>query len=425
MKYTLKIASEFISRFRGILLVGIAFGIVVFIFLKIVAPILFTKEAEKIGITGRYRVEEIPSYILSDVSQGLTKVTPNGEVAAALATNWQASDQGKVWLFHLKDGLLWQDGSKITADSIKYNFQDVQVSYPDSKTIKFELQNPFSPFPTTLSKTVFKKGLLGVGPWKVSGLSLAGGFVEKITLTDKDGNRKIYKFYPNLERTKLAFELGEVNIIYDMLDPKPFDTWSTVKIKKTASDDRFVAVFFNSETVDKTTRQALSYTIDKSKFQEERALGPLSPNSWAYNPQVKPYDYDKSKAEDLKNLTIKLTTTAPLISVAEKIVKNWKDLGIKADIQVSSVVPEDYQAFLAIYDIPTDPDQYTIWHSTQAVTNISKYKSPRIDKLLEDGRTELDPEKRKGIYLDFQRFLLEDSPAAFLYHPYSYTITRK
>ncbi|MEK7497961.1 MAG: ABC transporter substrate-binding protein [Patescibacteria group bacterium] len=254
---------------------------------------------------------------------------------------------------------------------------------------------------------------------------MVGGYVEKITITNKDGDRKIFKFYPNLERTKLAFKLGEVNVIYDMLDPKPFDTWKTVNITKSVSKNRFAAIFFNSELLDKATRQALSYTIDKSQFEEERAFGPLSPQSWAYNPQVKPYDYDPSKAGDLKKLNLKLTTTAPLIATAEKIVKNWKNLGINVDIQVVSVVPDDYQAFLAIYDIPSDPDQYTIWHSTQTSANISKYKNPRIDKLLEDGRAQLNQDERKKIYLDFQRFLLEDAPAAFLYHPYSYTISRK
>ena len=94
-------------------------------------------------------------------------------------------------------------------------------------------------------------------------------------------------------------------------------------------------------------------------------------------------------------------------------------------MQVSSVTPTEYDAFLVIFDIPPDPDQYTLWHSTQAGSNISRYKNPRIDKLLEDGRLNLDTEARKKIYLDFQRFLLEDAPAAFLFHPTWYTISRK
>ncbi|KKQ55358.1 MAG: ABC-type dipeptide transport system, periplasmic component, partial [Candidatus Woesebacteria bacterium GW2011_GWC1_38_13] len=63
--------------------------------------------------------------------------------------------------------------------------------------------------------------------------------------------------------------------------------------------------------------------------------------------------------------------------------------------------------------------------STQSETNITKYKNLRIDKILEDGRVEQDKEKRKELYFDFQRFLIEDSPAIFLYHPVWYNIHRK
>jgi peptide/nickel transport system substrate-binding protein len=94
-------------------------------------------------------------------------------------------------------------------------------------------------------------------------------------------------------------------------------------------------------------------------------------------------------------------------------------------LQVISQIPSDYQAFLAIFDIPDDPDQYSMWHSTQTATNITHYQNPRIDKLLEDGRSEINIDARKKIYFDFQRFLVEDSPAAFLYYPTTYSIGRK
>ena len=131
-------------------------------------------------------------------------------------------------------------------------------------------------------------------------------------------------------------------------------------------------------------------------------------------------------ADELKeNLTVNIITTPALLSVAESIARDWAEVGVKGNVQVSSGVPAEYQALLAIFDIPEDPDQYSIWHSTQTSTNITHYQSPRIDKLLEDGRVELNIEERKKIYLDFQRFLVEDSPAAFLYHPTTYTVKRK
>ena len=185
---------------------------------------------------------------------------------------------------------------------------------------------------------------------------------------------------------------------------------------------------------EKSIRQALVYAIDKKSFDGDRAYGPLSPTSWAYNSQVKTYGYDKLRAEELieeldeeqiKDMEIKLLTTPVLLPTAERIALYWEAIGIKTVLQVSSGIPADYQALLVVFEIPKDPDQYSIWHSTQTATNISNYQNPRIDKLLEDGRAELTLVERSKIYLDFQRFLVEDSPAAFLYHPTSYRVNRK
>ena len=70
-----------------------------------------------------------------------------------------------------------------------------------------------------------------------------------------------------------------------------------------------------------------------------------------------------------------------------------------------------------------DPDQYTLWHSGQ-MNNITNYKNLRIDKLLEDGRQTVDIQSRIKIYADFQKYLLDDAPATFLYFPDIYTVTR-
>ncbi len=83
------------------------------------------------------------------------------------------------------------------------------------------------------------------------------------------------------------------------------------------------------------------------------------------------------------------------------------------------------KTFITIFEIPKDPDQYSLWHSTQMQTNITKYKNVKIDKLLEDARTTSDENKRKELYFDFQKFLMEDAPATFIYHPYRYQVNYK
>lgn len=384
--------------------------------------------SRKIGLVGRHPANDLPEKISSKISEGLTKVDESGQTMPNIAKSWETSDAGKTWTFYLNDNLFWQDEKKLKATDINYEFSDAKIEKLDDYTIKFNLQSNFSAFPVILSKPIFKKGLLGIGDYKVKKISLVGGLVQKLTLEDKDSNKLIYKFYPTEERLKLAFKLGEVDEILDLQDASEFENWKVSKISKGQSYNNFVAIFLNTtdeKLSEKSLRQALNYAIDKSTYEQNRAGSPISPFSWGYNPQTKLYEKDSEKAKDIKDLEITLSTLPNLLSTAEKIKRDWEGEGAKVLIEISPNIPQNYQALLATVDIPKDPDQYSLWHSTQTGTNISKYNNPRIDKLLEDGRTELDQEARKKIYLDFQRFLVEDSPAIFLYHPTFYDVVRK
>jgi len=436
LRYILRLVRAFVGRFRSVIFLSIAAGVVLFFIVRILAPLIIPGKAETIGIVGKYHLETLPSEILSMIGGGLTKLDANGIVLPNLAESWETTDKGQTWIFHLKQDSVWQDGKKVTSETIVYNFSDAQIERPDENTIIFKLQSPFAPFPSVVAQPTFKKGLLGTGEWRVVKASVAGSFVQRLTLENKNGERTILKFYPTEERAKLAYKLGSVQILKDIYTKTPFDSWKIVKVEENLKRDRVVAVFFNVQDKlagEKTFRQALAYAIDKESLPGERAYGPLSEDSWAYNPQVKPYLYDQARAREFleelpdelkEDLSVKLVTTPVLLETAESIVKDWEAVGVKTELQVSSGIPTEYQAFLAIYDIPKDPDQYAIWHSTQINSNISKYQNPRIDKLLEDGRGELAQTERRNIYLDFQRFLVEDSPAIFLYHPVSYTIIR-
>jgi peptide/nickel transport system substrate-binding protein len=387
---------------------------------------------------GRFALSNLPSEVLHQIGNGLTKLDLNGNVEPDLASSWETPDKGKTWIFKIKDGLIWQDGKKVTSQTINYQFSDVTIERPDVKTLIFKLQNPYSAFPSVVSRPTFKSGLLGTGEWQVKKVVLAGTYVDQLLIQNKSGQKTIYKFYPTVERAVLAFELGEIDILKGVINPKPINSWSKAKQSKVANTGEYVAVFFNTQDKllgDKNLRQALSYSINKNNFEDERAISPISIDSWAYNSQVKPYNFDVEKAKAIVNdykeaakldeLTVNLIAAPVLLPQAELISKDWQAIGVKVNLQVMANIPSDYQALLAIFDTPDDPDQYSIWHSTQTSTNITHYQNPRIDKLLEDGRGELNVEDRKKIYLDFQRFLVEDSPAAFLYYPSTYTVSRR
>lgn len=436
IRYFFRLIQAFLSRFKALIIIGIGIGVIFFLLLSFLLPKYGGWQVRRIGVAGRYTSRNLPTKIIEMISDGLTALDENGNVIPNLSSSWSTSDKGKTWNFILKDNLLWQDGRPLSSKDISYQFSDAKVSYPDDKTITFSLQDSYSAFPSVVSKPVFKTGLLGTGEWKVKNLSLVGEYIDQITI-EKEGKKEkiVYKFYPTEERLKLAFQLGEIDEAEDLMNADPISSWPKVKISKNTDKGEYVAVFFNmSDNVlsDKSIRQALSYATNKDQLGQ-RAISPISQDSWAYNPQVKQYSYDIEKAKSMinalsaeqkENLNITLTTSSLLLSQAEKIQKDWQEIGVKTTVQVEPGIPSNYQALLAIFDIPDDPDQYSMWHSTQTQSNVTHYSNPRIDKLLEDGRTVLDITERKQIYLDFQRFLVEDSPAMFLYYPTTYTIKR-
>lgn len=439
LRYILRLVSAFTKRFSFTVVLVSAGS---FLIALLVIPFINSKvgtNIEKIGLVGRYSQDNLPLSVTSLISRGLVKVSDDGLLKSDLAKDWEPSIDGKEWTFHIEKNNKWQDGTVIDSGSINYSYDGVAVEKVDDYTLKFKLSSPFSPFPTLLSRPVFKRGLLGNGDWRVVSLSVNGEVVSEIKI--QNGEKiKYFIFYPSEDRAKLAFQLGQINNIDGLTDVTSFDNWKTVDVSSRKMDRRFAAVFFNSGENslfynNKELRQGLSYAIDKSAISSNRAISPIFPSSWAYNSQVKPYDYDKKRATELVSSFVKkskdskpkinLFTTSALLSIGEKIANDWRSMGIDVDLKVTSVKPSNYDAFLAFYDASSDPDQYTLWHSTQKETNISNFSNPRIDKLLEDGRLETDQEKRKKIYLDFQRYLLEEAPAVFLFHPMTYTVVRK
>ena len=186
LRYLIRLLTAFLARFKGLLLLSFALGILSFVILNLLGPTLFSRSTEKIGITGRFRTDNLPYFIISKVGDGLTKLDESGIVEPSLASSWDTPDKGKTWFFHLRDDIYWQDGKEVTSDTIGYDFSDVEIELPDEKTVVFKLQNAFSPFPTVVSKPTFKKGLLGTGDWSVKNITVAGGYVQELILTNND-----------------------------------------------------------------------------------------------------------------------------------------------------------------------------------------------------------------------------------------------
>jgi peptide/nickel transport system substrate-binding protein len=68
-----------------------------------------------------------------------------------------------------------------------------------------------------------------------------------------------------------------------------------------------------------------------------------------------------------------------------------------------------------------DPNRaYQYYYSIDQKGNNYKYKSPELDKLLDDGAAEMDPAKRDGIYQQACTIMSQDLPWTFMWQTVRY-----
>lgn len=216
---------------------------------------------------------------------------------------------------------------------------------------------------------------------------------------------------------------------------------------------------------DARVRKAINYAIDKQEIIDGVYLGlginiasPYKPGTRWSNPDLKPYPYDPAKARQLlkeagftdtdgdgilerdgKPFAFEIITNngnKEREKTAIFIQRRLKEIGIDVSIRTIEwasfisrfIKTGDFDVVILGWGLGLDPDQFNIWHSSQQAPgqfNFIGYNNPMVDKLLEQGRTELDPEKRMKIYHEFAKVLLDDSPIVYLSAGYGLSAIHK
>ncbi len=435
----------YLKRWGRLFLIYFVFGLTAFFLLIYLvttfAPKLPLVHNTTIGIVGNVTQDSLPDVVLQQLSRGFTKLAQDGSPLPDVAVNWSMSNDGKTYTLHLQKGLYFSDGTPVTSSQIAIPFSDIQVQTPNDNTIVFTLKETYAPFLTKLSTPIFRKDktFIGISTTQIKDFTLNGTFVSKVTLASSQDPYTLttYSFYPTQEALKLALVLGDVDQAAGITDLSfkngSFTQFPNLTTQKQTDYTQLVTLFFNTQDrflSDKRLREALTLTLPDSFVAGESATGPYPPSSWAYsliNPQTR--DIDKglklfSEASG-SQADLTLTTTPQYSQLGQTLVDYWGKLNIHVKLETTNTLPDSFQMYLGDFRVPRDPDQYTLWHSNED-NNITRYNSPRIDLLLENGRSKTtDETERKKYYTDFQKYLTDDPPAAFLYFPFSYTITRK
>lgn len=212
---------------------------------------------------------------------------------------------------------------------------------------------------------------------------------------------------------------------------------------------------------DRLVRKAINLAIDKKEIIQgvllglgRESTGPFTPESWAYNPAVKsaPFspiiarklleragwkdsDGDGTLDRDGKAFEFTISTNPNFQRqlAAEIIQRRLADVGIRVRLKViewSSFLKEfidkrRFDAVLLAWGLSLEPDPYDIWHSSKTKEgefNFVSYNNPKVDALIEEGRSTFDREARRKAYYEIHRILYEDQPVVFLFVPESLPI---
>lgn len=395
------------------------------------------QKSATVGVAGLYTVSNLPPEISRKISYGLMVQSNNNRPEpSALTKSYDVSSDGLTYTFELNPNI-WQNGQPLQSSDLAsiYTINNATVSTPSPNTLAITLKRPFSPLLSVLTSPIFQNNqLVGVGEHKVIQSQFQDGYLRQLVLSQTNNSKSTttYRFYPSENDLVTAFKLGEIDNFSTIVEPKDIINWKNTQIQKVIdTNSRYVALFFNTEKLNrKQYRQALSYATPKPRDKSERCLGPISPESWAFNPQTKEYNFNPTRAKELSDSedpkTLGLTVASrELLPLAEEIKKSWWDiLKISVEINTQPSSAQDFDVLLSYGNIPPDPDQYAFWHSTQIKTNRTRLNNPRIDKLLEEGRQTMDYLQRKQIYFDFQKNLLEEAPAVFIKFPVYHLVSR-
>jgi len=439
---------------------------------------------------------DVDSDLSSLIYSSLFKYDTNGRLINDLAEAVDISPNGKEYLVTIKDNVKWHNGEKLVIDDILFTVNiiknpaynsplrsglaAVELEKVNEETIKFVLAEPYAPFLELLTFGILPKSIWeNVNP-NAAGLTDlnlkpigSGPYKFKSLVKNKDGDLKEYHlvlnedYYgqkPYLKTVNFKFFVDYLEMVkafndnqLDGLNYLPLAERQELLAQNSVwfhelVRPQVVALFFNTNKnkalANKNVRIALNQAIDKDQIIKEvfngiysRADGPILKNSFAYNEQLKTYNYSPSEAQailkdNLASTTLTVIDTGQNLVVAEKIKNYLEAVGVKVELKVifseqaaDLIKNRNFEILLYGESIGGDPDVYAFWHSTQIGSkglNLAGYNNTEVDKLLAEARVTTNLEERKIKYQKFQEILTADAPVVFLYSPtYTYVQSKK
>jgi nickel transport system substrate-binding protein len=290
-------------------------------------------------------------YAQAMLYEPLVRYGQGGRIETCLATAWSIEDEGRNYVFQLRQGVVFSDGTPFNAASVKANFDAVLANRPrhawlelaaqiealeviDRATVRLRLRDAY--YPTLmelslirpfrfLSPAAFQAGgtaagiaaPVGTGPWKLAGTARGehDTFVRNDTYWGARPavERIVVRVLPDPTTRALALQSGEIDLLYGT------DILGTEAYGRLAHDRRFAAAIspplasrllvLNSgrgATAELAVRQAIQHAFNRAALVRDILLDTEAPAETLFaanfpytNVPLPPYAFDRSRAATL------------------------------------------------------------------------------------------------------------------------------
>jgi len=398
-------------------------------------------------------------------------------IVPQLAESWRLVDE-VTWQLKLRRGVVFHDGEPFNAEAVRFTFQRVldpeqkspnranvaeivRVEVVDDYTVNLVTRQPYAPLVNRLldfaivpPKYVAEKGNqgmalrpVGTGPYRFVELIKDDRMVVEAFDRHWRGapriKRIVYKPIPEPFTRAAALRNNEVDLVTTMPPnlARELERTPGIRVQRVASS--WITYLglnaLKKPLSDVKVRQALNYATDVDAIIKNvlegngrKLEGPLTPQMFGYDAAVKGYLPDPARARKLLAEAgypdgLEITLDAPAgryqgdKEIAEALGGQWQRAGFKPKVQVA-----EWGAYFKRYLAKQFPDAYLLglggpMQDADELYNLvsSKgrglyYKNERVDALFDLGRSTMDQAKRRQIYRDLQRAMVDDATWVFL-----------
>ncbi len=400
------------------------------------------------------------------------------QIVPILAESWSNPDNN-TWVFKLKKGIKFHDGTEFTAADVVHSFTRIQKD-PDSKqassiahvnaieavdpyTVRLRTKSPDAALLFRLTQRFITNKAaydrlgeakadrlaLGTGPYKLKEWVRGQWFVLEKNAGYAHSDHKptvdeiVFRNIPEAEVAISALLNREVDVISNVPPESAPRVTGSARIESTRTINIMFLGMHTSvpEFKNKLVRQAVNYAIDREALTQRVLKGdaypmdaPVGPDQYGYSPELSPkYIHDPAKAKKLLaqagypngfqvDFLVPVGQYNKIKDVAEAIGGMLNEVGIRAKVRTQ----DQDSGFAAIQNgkvgmyifgrgSVVDPSEYLHQYFRTGVTKRLEFSNPTVDAALVAEQASFDPAQRVKLLQKAMSVLLEEAPAAWLY----------